>query len=125
MDTSQRDKAINMKQLLILLILVIPIMACEPETAFERSLYLAKEGYPMGSSMLGYYYLTGVEAPQNKVRAYSWYSISVTQGSDASKQVIASLEYELTPEQVALAQELATQCFESDFKDCGYLSQDY
>ena len=107
-------------KLLILFILVIPIMACEPETRFERNLYLVKRGESIGAANLGWFYLAGEEVPKNYILAYSWYSISLTQGFTEASPVLASLEQELTTEQIGLAQEIAAKCFESGFTDCGY-----
>jgi TPR repeat protein len=111
-------------KVLLLLMLMFPLMACEPETRFERNLYLVKQPLPgaesVGAANLGGFYLAGEEVPKNYILAYSWYSISLTQGFTEASPVLASLEQELTTEQIALAQEIAAKCFKSGFIDCGY-----
>jgi uncharacterized protein len=78
----------------------------------------AKQGNVDAQFQIGFMYDTGEGLPQNFIRAYVWYSLSaIGDRQSAFRDEIASL---LTPEQLATGQELATKCFESDFKDCPF-----
>jgi TPR repeat protein len=54
----------------------------------------------------------------NKIKAYSWWSIAVTEGSSFVNKWLNEVESEMTLEQIYEAQALATKCYESDYKDC-------
>jgi TPR repeat protein len=54
----------------------------------------------------------------NRVKAYSWWSIAVSEGYTFVTKWLDEMESIMTLEQIAQAQELAAKCFESDYKDC-------
>lgn len=54
----------------------------------------------------------------NKIGAYSWWSIAVTEGYSFVNKWLNEVESEMTLEQIAQAQALAAQCYESNYKDC-------
>ena len=77
----------------------------------------AEQGNATAQVSLGYMYANGDGVPQNDVRAYMWYSVTAAQDSHArdNRNSIADL---LTPEQLAQGQDMATKCFESNYKNC-------
>jgi hypothetical protein len=64
-------------------------------------------------------YGAGFGVPKNQLRSYVWTSLSDTLGGNTTMSDLKA-KYSLTPEQLATGQDLATKCFESDFKDCPF-----
>ena len=63
--------------------------------------------------------------PQNNFMAYVWYSVAAAQGDENARAARDLYHVEpgtifsvLTLEQLARAQNVATRCFESGYKDC-------
>lgn len=54
----------------------------------------------------------------NKIGAYSWWSIAVTEGYSFVNKWLNEVESEMTLEQITQAQALAAKCYESGYKDC-------
>jgi TPR repeat protein len=79
----------------------------------------AKQGNPEAQTLLGglYYKASGEESPDT-VRAYIWYEAAAAQGNAEAKKDLASLEKELTPQQVAEAREKAQKCKSSSYAQC-------
>ena len=71
-----------------------------------------------GSVNLGVMYYNGDGVPENDVRAYVWLSMAKTQGYESAKKGVETVKNLMTKQQIAQAQALATQCYESDYKDC-------
>lgn len=63
-------------------------------------------------------YARGEGVPQNNVRAYMRWSVAGAQGIENSEFNIDIIADRLTPEQLALGQDMVTRCFESDYQDC-------
>jgi len=78
----------------------------------------AAQGYVEAQLSLGMMYGRGDGVPQNTIRAYVWWLTATTQGNQRGKEVIELLKPTMTYQQIAEAQALATQCYESDYKDC-------
>jgi hypothetical protein len=79
----------------------------------------AKQGNAVAQNNLGMMYGIGRGLPKNFIRAYVWSSVAAAQGNEqamANRDVVAD---ELTRAQLARAQEMATRCFESNYRDCG------
>jgi len=64
-------------------------------------------------------YRHGEGVPENKIKVYLWYSLAKAQGYENVKHNLEILKDDMAKEQVAEAQELASKCWESEFKDCG------
>src|SRR5512135_1758274 len=70
---------------------------------------LAEQGDANAQYNLGVFYDNGLGVPQDKVRAYMWFSLSAAQGREgaaAFRDLIARL---MTPAQIAEAQKLARE----------------
>ncbi|MDP7628350.1 MAG: SEL1-like repeat protein [SAR202 cluster bacterium] len=78
----------------------------------------AEQGYAFAQYNLGLMYANGRGVPQNNVRAYVWWSVAAAQGHEDARGNRDIVSDELTPEQLARGQDMATRCFESDYQDC-------
>ena len=78
----------------------------------------AEQGYANAQSVLGVMYGTGEGVPENNIRAYVWFSMAKTQGDTGAASNIDILKPQMTPQQIADGQALATKCYESNYKDC-------
>ena len=67
---------------------------------------------------LGVMYYNGDGVPENDVRAYVWLSMAKTQGYENAKKAVEIVNNQMTKQQIAQAQALAAQCYESNYKDC-------
>ena len=85
---------------------------------FDETKRLAEQGYAFAQYNLGFMYRNGEGVPQNKVRAYVWFSVATAQGYETARTNRDTVADRLTPEQRARGQDMATRCFESDFQDC-------
>jgi len=63
-------------------------------------------------------YYSGDGVPENNIRAYLWWSMAKTQGHDNAANNIDILKPQMTPQQIADGQALASKCYESNYKDC-------
>ena len=78
----------------------------------------AAQGLADAQSKLGFMYGTGKGVPENSILAYVWFSMAKTQGDTDSATNIDILKPQMTPQQIADGQALATKCYESNYKDC-------
>jgi TPR repeat protein len=78
----------------------------------------ADQGHAKAQFNLGVMYYNGDGVPENHVRAYVWLSMAKTQGHEKAKKGVETVKNLMTKQQIAQAQALATQCYESDYKDC-------
>jgi TPR repeat protein len=63
-------------------------------------------------------YLAGAGVPESSISAYVWLSMAKAQGNAGAAGNIDILKPTMTKQQIAQAQTLATQCYESGYKDC-------
>lgn len=77
----------------------------------------AEQGDAMTQTILGFHYY-GEGVPLNNVRAYVWWSVAAAQGNEDAKTQRDMISEKLTPALLGQAQQIATKCFESDYKDC-------
>ena len=78
----------------------------------------AGKGNASAQLNLGFMYFDGDGVPQNNVRAYVWWSVAAVQGHENAKYNRDIVFEQLTPALRGQAQQIATKCFESDYKDC-------
>jgi TPR repeat protein len=80
----------------------------------------AEQGYSPAQFYLGMIYKDGkVGVIKDMVIAHMWFDIAASSGHVTAKAGRDFLESKMTSEQIAKAQELARQCIESNYKDCG------
>jgi len=85
---------------------------------FDDTKVLADQGYAKAQSNLGLMYADGEGVPENNIHAYVWWSMAKTQSHEYAKVNLEILKPQMTKQQIAEAQSLAAQCYESDYKDC-------
>ena len=78
----------------------------------------ADQGYASAQNNLGNMYYKGDGVPENNIRAYVWWSMAKTQGNAKAASNLDILKPQMTPQQIADGQALATKCYESNYKDC-------
>ena len=80
----------------------------------------ADQGSAAAQYSLGVMYMNGEGVPESNIKAYAWFSVAKTraQGHASARGYLDRIKPQMTKQQIAEAQALATQCYESDYKDC-------
>ena len=78
----------------------------------------AEQGYASAQYNLGVMYANGEGVPQNYARAYLWFSMAAAQGLEGATENREKASKKLSAEALNSAQQLATRCFDSGYKDC-------
>jgi TPR repeat protein len=68
---------------------------------------LAEQGDANAQYYLGVFYDNGLGVPQDKVRAYMWFTLSAAQGREGAAAFRDLIARRMTPAQIAEAQKLA------------------
>jgi TPR repeat protein len=79
----------------------------------EQKTYLrskAEQGDAMAQYNLGVLYARGWGVPQDFIEAHLWLSLAAAQGNKLAAQEHDKVVMKMTPEEIAEAQQLATQC---------------
>jgi TPR repeat protein len=69
----------------------------------------AIQGYVKAQFKLGLMYLRGQGVMQSNESAYAWWSVAATNGHEEALKYRASAEEQMTPQQIAAAQQIAKQ----------------
>ena len=95
-------------------------VAQDYKTAVKWYTLAAEQGLAEAQNNLGVMYYNGQGVAQDYVQAHMWVNIAAIDGSDKkaarNRDAIAK---KMTPNQIARAQELASQCIAQKFKNCG------
>ena len=78
-------------------------------TAVRLNRPLAEQGNANAQYNLGTFYDNGLGVPQDKVRAYMWFSLSAAQGREGAAAFRDLIARRMTPAQIAEAQKLARE----------------
>ncbi|MGA9125590.1 MAG: hypothetical protein WB382_19985 [Pseudolabrys sp.] len=78
-------------------------------TAVRLNRPLAEQGNVNAQYNLGTFYDNGLGMPQDKVRAYMWFSLSAAQGREGAAAFRDLIARRMTPAQIAEAQKLARE----------------
>jgi uncharacterized protein len=78
-------------------------------TAVRLNRLLAEQGNANAQYNLGTFYDNGLGVPQDKVRAYMWFSLSAAQGREGAAALRDLIARRMTPAQIAEAQKLARE----------------
>ena len=78
-------------------------------TAVRLNRPLAEQGNANAQYNLGTFYDNGLGVPQDKVRAYMWFSLSAAQGREGAAAFRDLIARRMTPAQIAEAQTLARE----------------
>ena len=92
-----------------------------PENGAEAVKWYGKaagQGYADAQYNLGLMYATGSGVLKSKIRAYVWWSMSKIQGTLRAESALDSLKPRMDAQQIVQAQALASQCYESAYKEC-------
>ena len=78
-------------------------------TALRLIRPLAEQGDANAQYNLGVFYDNGLGVPQDKVRAYMWFTLSAAQGREGAAAFRDLIARRMTPAQIAEAQKLARE----------------
>ena len=86
--------------------------------AFELYILSAEQGFTKSQADLGYMYLNGYGVNQNYIKAHMWSNIAASKKEKIAlnNREIASMN--MTIEQIEIAQNLATECVNNNYKNC-------
>ena len=79
---------------------------------------IAQRGDRGGQRILGFMYMYEAGVPLDYVRAYMWWSLAAAGGDSKSGEYRDSVSKILTPEQLAQAKKMASDCKARKFKGC-------
>ena len=80
----------------------------------------AEQGHVKAQNNIGNMYYYGAGVLQDNVRAYMWYNIAAANGNKRSAKWRGATADKMTLADVSLAQNMAQECMNSDYKKCGY-----
>ncbi len=78
----------------------------------------AKQGHAEAQYNLGQMYALGQGVPANGIYAYMWLNLAKANDKDTPEYMKQALNETLSSEDIVKAQDLATKCWESNYKDC-------
>ena len=88
------------------------------KTAAQWYRRAAEQGNAMAQFNLGVMYRKGEGVPQDYVHAHMWANIAASGGDKNAVKTRNLIEKEMTPAQIAEAQELARECVRKAYRDC-------
>ena len=88
------------------------------KTALREWRPLAELGLAKAQFNLGQMYRKGEGVPQDFIYAHMWFNVAASQGHENGANNRDLLAKEMTPSQIAKAQELARECVKKKFKGC-------
>ena len=80
----------------------------------------AEQGHVKAQNNIGNMYYYGAGVFQDNVRAYMWYDIATANGNKRSAKWRGETAEKMTSADVSLAQNMAQECMNSDYKNCGW-----
>jgi TPR repeat protein len=84
----------------------------------DEAMVLAKQGGNVHHYNLGAMYIEAKVVPESYVKAYVWMMMAQINDHESAKHMVQQLKKVMTKDQIAKAQELASKCYESSYKDC-------
>ena len=72
----------------------------------------AEQGHADAQNILGLMYANGEGVPEDYIKAYMWMSLAKAQGEETAAGNMDIIKIQMTPAQIAKAQELATEWWE-------------
>ena len=90
----------------------------DDQTAVKWYRLAAEQGLAKAQFDLGVMYYKGRGVPQDFVYAHMWFNVAASQGHENGASNRDLLAKEMTPSQIAKAQELARECVKKKFKGC-------
>ena len=90
----------------------------DDKTAFKWYQLAAEQGDPLAQSRLGVMYGMGQGILKNTVYAHMWFNIAASSGDEIASNNRDIAAKQMTPQQLAEAQNLARECVAKDYKGC-------
>ena len=78
----------------------------------------ARQGFVTAQFNLGVMYFRGEGVPENNINAYVWWSMAKTQGQITAVASVDLVKDNMTLDQIAKGQTLASQCYKSSYQEC-------
>ena len=79
---------------------------------------LSEKGNAGAQTMLGWFYVFGIEMPIDRKYGYMWGGISKSNGDKHGADVMANAAEKMTPADISAAQKLARECVRKNYKGC-------
>ena len=93
----------------------------EPTEAVKLYRQAAQQGYAKAQSALGDIYWKGWGGvPKDTITSHMWHNISSANGLDFSAQMRDIIQRTMTAQDIAKAQQMASECLSSNYQNCGY-----
>ena len=86
-----------------------------PENAAEAVKWYrkaAEQGYARAQTSLGNMYADGKGVSKDYVKAYMWWSLAMEQGNELATENLNIIKEKMSPAEISIAQELATDMWE-------------
>ena len=80
----------------------------------------AEQGHVKAQNNIGNMYYYGAGVFQDNVRAYMWYDIATANGNKRSAKWRGETAEKMTSADISRAQNMAQECMNSDYKNCGW-----
>ena len=93
-------------------------VAQDYKTAVKWYTLAAEQGNAKAQYNLGIMYETGKGVAQDYVKAHMWYNIAAIDGNADAIKNRDDVAKKMTSAQIEKAQQLATRCMKSSYKDC-------
>ena len=93
-------------------------VAQDYKTAVKWYTLAAEQGNAKAQILLGAMYETGQGVAQDYVKAHTWFNISAIDGDADAIKFRDDVAKKMTSAQIEKAQQLATRCMKSSYKDC-------
>lgn len=90
------------------------------EAAFKWFRLSAKSGIASAQSALGLLYRFGDAVPQDNIRSHMWYNIASANGDTDAGSFRDKIADNMTSADISKAQEMARECMNSDYENCGW-----
>ena len=79
----------------------------------------AMQAYVPSQYMVGWHFFDGKGTTKDTVTAHMWFNIAGSNGHDTAHKAKAFIEQDMTSAEISIAQKLATECLNSNYKRCG------
>jgi TPR repeat protein len=81
---------------------------------------LAEAGNPKAQSVIGVMYRKGEGVARSSARAFMWFSLAAARGDAKAKAELHEVSREMTPAEIAQAQDIMQTCEASNYRQCEY-----
>lgn len=93
------------------------------KSAFKWYKLAAEQGHASAQQSLASLYIANIGEDQdlrlNAVLAYMWYSLAGSNGSESARRGLGIIEDGMPSDELEFAQQLAIDCMEQEYKNCG------